>query len=165
MTNLAEISKDYHFFWGGPFSQWYPSSFNIERITYNCAEQYMMAEKARLFNDTEALAAIMKSKDPSQQKGIGRKVKGFDVDEWNNICRLVVYRGNLAKFSQNLALRDFLTESGEQIIVEASPEDKIWGIGLHESDPDVMDESKWKGLNWLGIAIMQVRADIQGNER
>jgi ribA/ribD-fused uncharacterized protein len=151
----------YHLFFGGAFSQWAPSKFVIDDVTYNCAEQYMMAEKARLFKDDYALRSIMDTHNPAKQKQIGRNVQNFDEIRWNNIARLVVYRGNLAKFTQNENFRDFMLGTKDQVIVEASPYDKIWGIGLDEFDPDAKDESKWKGTNWLGIALMQVRSDIR----
>lgn len=148
------------YFWNGTYSQWEPSTFIIDGITYNCAEQYMMAEKARLFNDVQAYTDIMLSKSPSEQKAIGRKVQNFDPVKWNEVCRLVVYRGNLAKFSQNPVMLEELISSEKKIIVEASPEDIIWGIGLHYSDDRVLDKKNWQGKNWLGEAIMQVRSDL-----
>lgn len=151
----------YHFFWGGPFSQWCPSKFTIEGVEYNCAEQYMMAQKAILFGDTGIHSKIMACKEPSTQKSLGKKVSGFDLTTWQQNAKLIVYRGNLAKFSQNPNLYEYLVATGDLEIVEASPEDKIWGIGLHESNPDVHDKSKWQGTNWLGEVIMAVRADLK----
>lgn len=149
------------FFWGGEFSQWYKSKFTIDGIKYNCAEQYMMAQKALTFNDFESHHEIMMTKSPSTQKAIGRQVKNFDAIKWNEVSRLVVYRANLAKFTQNPELLKYILSTGNKIIVEASPEDKIWGIGLHENDPRCLDETQWQGTNWLGIACMQVRSDIR----
>lgn len=154
------ISGKYYFFWGGECSQWYKAPIKIDGHTYNCNEQYMMAEKARLFNDQDALDAILKISNPRKQKALGRSVKGFDQNEWEKIARLVVYRANWAKFSQHKDLFNFLLGTKKLKIVEASPEDTVWGIGLHENDPDILDESKWKGTNWLGEAIMQVRDDL-----
>lgn len=154
------ISGKYYFFWGGECSQWYKAPIKIDGHTYNCNEQYMMAEKARLFNDQDALDAILKISNPRKQKALGRSVKGFDQNEWEKIARLVVYRANLAKFMQNRDLFDFIIGTKDLHIVEASPEDTIWGIGMHETHPDILDETKWKGKNWLGIAIMQARSDI-----
>lgn len=155
------ISGKYYFFWGGECSQWYKAPIVIENVEYNCNEQYMMAEKARLFKDEEALEAIMKNKNPREQKAWGRKVKGFNQAEWEKIARLVVYRANFAKFTQNEEPFTILIATKDLHIVEASPEDVVWGIGMHETDPDILDESKWKGTNWLGEAIMQVRNDIR----
>ena len=152
--------NNFHLFWGGPFSQWYPSVFEIEGVHYNCAEQYMMAKKAELFGDKEAHAAIMASTVPKEQKAIGRKVQNFDLDRWNAVARDIVFRANMAKFSQHPQLRKFILETGTQEIVEASPEDTIWGIGLAENDPDAQDKTKWKGTNWLGEVLMSVRTAI-----
>jgi ribA/ribD-fused uncharacterized protein len=150
-----------YFFWGGICSQWLRAPITIDGTIYNCNEQYMMAEKARLFGDMDALQRIMLSGDPRNQKAIGREVKGFDPVVWTEICRLVVYRANLAKFGQNNDLWVELMKLGDREIVEASPEDRIWGIGLHESDDRVHDRTQWRGTNWLGIAIMQARSDLK----
>jgi ribA/ribD-fused uncharacterized protein len=148
-------------FWGGTFSQWFPSDFIIDGIKYVTAEQYMMARKAKLFGDNDAYREIMKSKDPAYQKQIGRQVKGFEKNEWESICRQIVYDGNYAKFTQNPVMKEELMATGDMEIVEASPHDKIWGIGLHETDPRAWDKSTWKGTNWLGEAIMQVRETLK----
>jgi ribA/ribD-fused uncharacterized protein len=164
MTETAAqlpVEDKYLFFWGGVYSQWLSSEFTVDGMTYNTAEQYMMAEKARLFNDATALGYILKTRDPSRQKAIGRTVQDFDPVKWNEVCRLVVYRANLAKFTQSKFLLNELMSTGNQIIVEASPEDTIWGIGLGETDPRRFDETQWRGKNWLGIAIMQVRSDLR----
>lgn len=153
---LAEMNK-MHLFWGGPFSQWYPSTFEISGVTYNCTEQYMMAKKAELFGDEDAYLRIMASADPREQKSIGRSVENFDPDQWNAISRDVVFRGNMAKFTQNPELGGYMLSTETQEIVEASPEDVIWGIGLAEDDPDAYDKTKWKGTNWLGEVLMEVR--------
>lgn len=145
------------FFWGGTFSQWCPSVFEIDGIEYNTAEQYMMAKKALLFNDFDAYREIMLEKQPALQKAIGKTVRGFDKIKWETYCRKYVYDANYAKFTQNQKMFKELMDSGDREIVEASPEDRIWGIGMHESDPDILDRTKWDGTNWLGIAIMNVR--------
>ena len=151
----------YDFFWGGPFSQWYPSVFMINGIQYGCAEQYMMCGKARLFGDEEALAEIMASDDPKTQKRIGRRVKGFDVAQWEAVARDVVREANLAKFSQNPRLYQYIMDSGDRTIVEASPEDRVWGIGRGAWEPNNEDESTWNGTNWLGEVLMQVREQLR----
>lgn len=153
-------SNGFVLFWGGPFSQWYTHNMEIDGVIYNCCEQYMMAEKAKLFGDTESLEAIMKSKDPKKQKAIGRTVKNFNGPMWERMCRDIVFRANLAKFSDP-ELKKYLFSFGNEEIVEASPYDKIWGIGLSEDDPDALDKTKWQGTNWLGEAIMQVREALK----
>lgn len=147
-------------FWNGPFSQWYPSKFAIDGIEYNCCEQYMMAKKALMFGDAESHKMIMSTDSPKDQKAFGRRVKGFDKSRWEEECRDIVFDANYAKFTQNGNLLEELMKTGDKEIVEASPVDKIWGIGLHETDPDALDKSKWQGTNWLGEAIMQVRDAI-----
>lgn len=155
------ITDKFVFFWGGTFSQWCPSTFEIGGVKYNCCEQYMMAQKALLFNDTESYKMIMSATSPRDQKAFGRRVKGFDKDEWESVCRQIVYDANFAKFTQNPKMMAELIETGDREIVEASPEDKIWGIGLHENDARVHDKSQWQGTNWLGEAIMQVREKLK----
>jgi ribA/ribD-fused uncharacterized protein len=150
----------YVFFWGGTYSQWYPSKFTIDNIEYNCCEQYMMAKKALLFEDFESYKKIMTTKGPKEQKALGRSVKGFDKNKWEAVCREIVYEANYAKFTQNTVMKSELLRSGDRELVEASPYDNIWGIGMSESDKDILDKSKWKGTNWLGEAIMKVRKTI-----
>ena len=148
------------FFWGGTFSQWCPSKFEIDGVEYNCCEQYMMAKKALVFNDFDACREIMLEKNPALQKAIGRKVRGFNVEKWESVCQKIVYDANLAKFTQNPKMFEELLSTGTREIVEASPEDKIWGIGLHETNSLAWDKETWQGRNLLGIAIMKVRATL-----
>jgi len=148
-------------FWGGWPSQWAEARFVVDSVTYNCCEQFMMAEKAGVFGDETALAAILKSDDPREQKAIGRRVRGFQEDAWNRVCRGIVYRGNLARFSQDPELKATLLATGDKTIVEASPTDRIWGVGLPQEDPRAQDPNQWRGKNWLGIALMQVRETLR----
>lgn len=149
--------KTVAFFYGGPLSQWYPCTFVIDGATYNCAEQWMMAQKARLFWDVEALARIMATRDPAEQKALGKKVRGFKKAVWEAVARDVVVRGNLAKFSQNRELLAGLLDMHEDELVEASATDCIWGIGLDQDDPAIHDRANWRGTNWLGLCLMEVR--------
>lgn len=152
--------EDFWFFWGGEFSQWYPSKFTIDGVNYYTAEQYMMAEKARLFGDTTMVEKIMSTKDPRKQKQFGRQVKNFDKTKWNKIAFDVVKRANIAKFSQNPELVKAFKISKGREIVEASPYDTIWGIGLSEDDERAWDKENWLGTNWLGEALMEVRKEL-----
>jgi len=147
-------------FWGSWPSQWHPARFVVDGVEYNCCEQFMMAEKARVFGDAEALAKILASKSPRAQKALRRTVRNFDKATWDGVCRGIVYAGNLARFSQDEALRRALLATGEKTIVEASPTDRIWGIGLSQDDPRAQDPAQWRGTNWLGIVLMQVRASL-----
>lgn len=116
-----------------------------------------MAGKARLFGDLEILEQILKAPEPKTAKALGRKVRGFDDQLWKANARRIVTEGNLAKFGQNESLKAFLLGTGSQILVEASPSDRIWGIGLGSSDPRANDPATWLGTNLLGFALMDVR--------
>lgn len=151
------------FFWGGEFSQWFPSKFTVAGKEYSCAEQWMMAEKARAFNDWETLDKILTAKEPRVMKGYGRLVKNYDDEVWSKIRYQVVVKGNLAKFTQNEPLKKILLDTAERDIVEASPHDTIWGIGLGEWNEEILDKSKWRGQNLLGKALMEVRDIIRSN--
>jgi ribA/ribD-fused uncharacterized protein len=147
------------FFWGGWPSQWTIADFAIDGVTYNCCEQWMHAEKARLFGDTEVLGKILESPYPKAQKEFGRKVRGYDDARWVEKRYEVVVRGNVAKYSQNEELLVLLREAPE-VFVEASPEDDVWGIGMGMDDPDIFDPLKWRGQNLLGQAIAEARRRI-----
>ena len=129
-------------------------------MSYCSAEQFMMAEKARTFGDDETLEKILSARLPRRIKGLGREVKGFNGKKWDSVKFEIVVRGNMAKFSQNRALLSFLLGTGDAMLVEASPYDCIWGVGLKESDRDILDPDKWKGENLLGKALMEVRSKL-----
>jgi ribA/ribD-fused uncharacterized protein len=155
------------FFWGHTakdrrigkhvLSQWWPATFCIDGQTYGTAEHYMMAQKAELFGDQETLAAILSSHGPSEAKKLGRRVRGYDEERWISHRFDVAVRGNLAKFGQNLELERWLLATGNAVLVEASPVDRIWGIGLAADDAQARDPNTWRGLNLLGFALMKVR--------
>ncbi len=151
------IDEKFTFFWAGPFSQWATSVFKIDGVTYSSAEQYMMAEKARFFGDEETVKKIMQTAIPYEQKKLGRQVKNFNKNKWKAVARDVVYKGNVAKFSQNPHLKEKLMETKGTTLVEASPHDELWGIGLREDDPRAQNRSQWQGRNWLGEVITKVR--------
>ena len=164
--SISDRELSFVFFWGcgpktkvqkGCFSQWWPCHFSIDSVEYNCAEQYMMAQKAIVFKDTEVFQQIIDSKDPKTIKALGRKVKNFNPSVWDKVKYDIVVKGNLAKFSQNPELKKFILSTGDAMIVEASPKDNIWGIGLAEDDPKALDPATWKGQNLLGKALMDVR--------
>jgi ribA/ribD-fused uncharacterized protein len=150
------------FFWRGWPAQWFRSPFTVNETPYSCCEQYMMAEKARVFGDQATLQKILAATSPKNQKALGREVLGFDDATWNGVCRGIVYSANLAKFQQNADLAAKLEATGNLTMVEASPVDCIWGIGLTVDNPEVRDPTKWRGANWLGIALMQVRSTLRG---
>jgi ribA/ribD-fused uncharacterized protein len=156
--------KQYLFFYKSkhPFSNWYKSSFVCNNITFNCSEQYMMYEKAMMFNDVEVAQLILETDDPYKQKFLGREVRGFIKEKWNADCKEIMVPGLVAKFTQNEYLKQFILGTNNLILVEASPSDKIWGIGLSEDDPRALDETQWLGTNWLGDVLMQTRDIIRG---
>jgi ribA/ribD-fused uncharacterized protein len=158
--NKGVFMERFTFFWSGPFSNWDPSPFEIDGVMYNCSEQWMMAEKARLFNDDETLVKIMSAVNPKEQKAYGRQVRNFDKTVWDRIARDVVYKGCLAKFTQNYNHKLMLIATAGTTLVEASPVDLIWGIGLKKDDPRAKDRSTWRGLNWLGETLTKVRERI-----
>lgn len=158
-------TNNFTFFFGGPLSQWYHAEFEVDGLTYFTAEQYMMAGKARLFQDEGIFEQIMATRDPREQKQLGRKVRDFDVDTWNHASRNIVYDGNYAKFAQNPGLKEMLLSTRDTTLVEASPTDRLWGIGLPEGHPDTLDRKTWRGVNWLGEVLNKVRNDIQAGTR
>ncbi|TGE20770.1 NADAR family protein [Hymenobacter aquaticus] len=163
----AGQSFKYLYFWGHTgsagsvgkecFSQWYPAAFQLADHRYATAEHYMMAEKARLFGDEATRAAVIAASHPNDAKRLGRQIRNFDEATWLAERFGIVVRGNVAKFSQHPALRDFLLTTGSRVLVEASPVDAIWGIGLAQDHPDAATPQTWRGLNLLGFALMEVR--------
>lgn len=156
---MTEQEK-FTFFWAGTFSQWEISEFTFLDMKFNRAEQFMMFCKAMVFNDYESARKIMASDNPSEQKKIGRQVNGFDVDVWAVIAKDIVYTGSYCKYTQNTKLQTKLLDTEGTTLVEASPYDKIWGIGLTEDDPLAWRRDTWDGKNWLGEVLDLVREDI-----
>ncbi len=142
-------------------SQWWQVSFEVAGVTYASAEHYMMAGKSRLFGDAATLAEILRAPTPKDAKALGRKVSPFDGPTWDRECFDIVVQGNLAKFGQNEALRAFLLGTGDKVLVEASPYDRIWGIGMAETTPGAQDPAQWRGRNLLGFALMQARDQLR----
>ena len=161
-----EVTKTHVFFYGGFFSQWVTSPFKCweTQITFNCAEQYMMWNKAMVFQDYIIADKILQTTDPAVQKQLGKLVKGFDREEWDRRKQRIVYKGSYYKYSQNPEFMRALRKTGNRTIVEASPTDTIWGIGLSTYDVDIYDESKWRGENLLGRILMQLRGDLRLTE-
>lgn len=144
-------------------SQWYPSSFIVDGVHYRTAEHWMMAGKARLFGDEERLRAILACSTPKEAKAHGRRVRGFDFDTWKAHRQAIVREGSRAKFRSHPALRDLLLGTGDAVLVEASPLDTIWGIGLAADHPQAMEPASWPGENLLGFVLMDVREELGGS--
>lgn len=142
-------------------SQWWKQNFTAMTDTYLYAEQYMMASKAQLFGDDEILKQILTCENSKQIKDFGRKVRSFDEAVWNKFKYTIVLLGNWHKFSQNNKLKDFLLSTGDKVLVEASPYDTIWGIGLAENSTEAQDPMLWRGQNLLGFALMEVRDELR----
>lgn len=159
---------NYLYFWGhrtrkdgivtaSCLSQWYPRGFTHEGIRYATAEHWMMAGKARLFKDEDILAKILATENPAVAKKLGRQVKDFDLPTWKENMREIVTMGSYHKFRHNQDLREFLDTTGTKVLVEASPYDPLWGIGMSAVDAESFSPAEWKGTNWLGWCLMEAR--------
>jgi len=166
----------YLFFWGHQksddgsvtkscFSQWFPAPFEVDGKHYATAEHFMMAEKARLFGDAEMEKLILECSCPKQAKAYGRGVRNFGPEAWNAHGFDAVVRGNIAKFQQNPAMLEFLLNTSNRVIVEASPRDRIWGIGMGQNNEKATNPALWRGKNLLGFALMEVREKLAVAER
>ena len=142
-------------------SQWWACEFTLDGVAYASAEQWMMAAKARLFDDAATLAAMLATDDPAVVKKLGRAVRGFDEARWRAVCSDLVTRGNIAKFGQNPALKAFLLGTADAVLVEASPFDDVWGIGLGAADESATDPLRWEGESLLGFALMRAREQLR----
>ena len=164
------------FFWGHTpkvpgrvdqscLSNWFPAPFSLNGILYPTTEHYMMAEKARLFEDAECLEKILAAKSPGAAKRFGRQVRRFDDEKWKAHRFEIVTTGNVEKFRQNDEIGEMLVRTGSKVLVEASPRDRIWGIGMGKTNPKAEDPRQWNGLNLLGFALMEVRARLKETEK
>lgn len=173
VKHLFEVKTNlnYIFFWGhypgkdgqvgkSCLSQWWEINFEINNVLYNSTEHWMMAEKARLFKDNEMLTKILKAKTPKEAKILGREVNNFDDRVWKIHRYEIVKIGNKNKFEQNPSLKEYLIATKNSILVEASPYDNIWGIGMKEEDRGIENPNNWQGLNLLGFALMEVRDEF-----
>jgi hypothetical protein len=169
------LRHEFIFFWGpevapdgatgpGSLSQWWPAPFDVDGVRYATAEHFMMAEKARLFGDAAICEQILSTPDPAVAKALGRDVRGFDRRSWEEHRVAIVVRGNTAKFAQHPSLGAYLVRTAGRVLVEASPEDRIWGIGLGVDDPAARDPRRWHGRNLMGFALMGVRATLTDRE-
>jgi ribA/ribD-fused uncharacterized protein len=160
------------FFWGhrperdgspgrGCLSQWWPAPFTLDGHVFATAEHYMMWRKAMLFDDTASARKILRAAHPRQAKELGRGVLGFDQRRWEACREEIVLTGSVAKFDQHPELSRFLLGTGERVLVEASPLDTVWGIGLTADDPRAAQPEQWRGPNLLGFALTEARARLK----
>jgi ribA/ribD-fused uncharacterized protein len=175
---LDQLAQDqrvkYLFFWGHQpskdgtvtkscLSQWWVADFKVAGITYRSTEHWMMAEKARLFDDEVVLARILAAVSPAEAKKLGRQIGGFVPEVWEEHKFEIVRAGNWHKFSQHPDLAGFLLATNDRVLVEASPVDAIWGIGLAADSADAENPARWRGPNLLGFALMEVREQLRNS--
>lgn len=158
---MERITDTHIYFWGSELSNWYDCQFTYKGHIFYNSEQAFMWEKAKFFNDEETAEKILNEPNPRKNKQLGREVKNFNGDVWLKEGYRVMVDVNLSKWSSNKYLKDLLLSTENKIIVEASPLDVIWGIGLHWEDDLVLDSSNWKGLNLLGESLMEVRKKLK----
>ena len=162
---------DFLFFWGhrprpdgtigpGCLSQWWPAPFAEDGVSYPTAEHWMMAGQARLFDDEPGLARVLAAASPKDVKAVGRAVRGYSEQVWADARFDLVVAGNLAKFRQNPDLSAFLSATDRKVLVEASPRDRVWGIGVGANHSDATRPSRWRCTNLLGFALMNVRDQL-----
>ncbi|SES21773.1 NADAR family protein [Actinokineospora terrae] len=165
---MGDKRDKFLFFWGhqperdgtigrGCLSQWWLAAFEVDGVRFTTAEHYMMWRKAELFEDDDRAEQILRAAHPAQAKDLGRTVRGFDAAQWAAHRYDIVLAGSVAKFEQNPDLRAYLLGTGQRVLVEASPLDAVWGIGLTADDPRAEDPTQWPGLNLLGRALGQAR--------
>ncbi|MFI9390328.1 NADAR family protein [Streptomyces bauhiniae] len=168
----AGVPVKYLHFWGhrpqrdgsvgaGCLSQWWPAPFTVDGVEYATAEHWMMAAKARLFADPDAERLVLASGHPAGAKKAGRLVRGFDEEIWRRERFRIVVEGSVHKFAADPGLREFLLGTGERVLVEASPVDRVWGIGLGVQDEAAWDPARWEGPNLLGFALMEARERLR----
>lgn len=144
----------------GYLSNWYPSKFVVDGVSFSSMEQFMMYKKAACFGDSNVAAQILRTEDSAQIKALGRLVAGYDDNYWSGIRQIVVYQGLLEKFKQNTELKEKLLSTGSSVLAECAVKDRVWGIGLSMKDPDRLEKAKWKGQNLLGYTLMMVRDSL-----
>lgn len=164
---MKQVGKKKMIFFFSPdhyLSQWYPCRFVIDDIEFTSTEQWMMYAKAMLFKDLDYANAILATSSAKMQKNLGKKVTNFDDNIWNIHKKEIVFKGNFAKFSQNAELKTYLLSTKGKVLAEASPYDKIWGIGLSMDDEMRFNMTKWRGQNLLGEVLMQVREALKASK-
>lgn len=145
----------------GYLSNWYLADFSVDGIQYSSMEQYMMYQKALLFQDMEIAKQILNTSNVGKIKALGRSVKNYEDIIWNGMRQIIVYQGLLQKFQQNTELKEKLLVTQEHLLAECAVQDKIWGIGLSMKDERRLHLDKWQGQNLLGFSLMCVRSALK----
>lgn len=167
MSEELMVNEKYHFFWKGksPLTNWYQSIFyhrmGNSMLIFSCMEQFMMFSKAIIFNDLETGMKILNTAKPSEHKTLGREIKNFNQEQWDAVKENIVYQGLHEKFTQDSDLADYLLGTGDKLLVEANPEDKIWGIGIDEETARKTPEAEWPGQNLLGKQLTKLRDELK----
>ena len=158
---MHKHTHEFFFSSNSPYSNFYPIEYKLSGHTFTSSEQGFMYGKAILFNDKKHAEQILYSKNPQNAKRLGRQVVGFDQKTWNKNKENIMYDNCYAKFKQNQDILVTLLKTKNKILVEASPTDKIWGIGLAEKDASKTPVKYWPGENLLGSVLMKVRSKLQ----
>jgi len=159
-----KVTTKHIIFYGGVFSQWFECSFkDKEGTVFSNAEQFMMYHKARFFKDYDILKKIMRESNPREVKALGRQVRNFKEESWNKVSKKIVTLGNYYKFSQDEKLKKDMLANPTKKFVEASPYDRIWGVGLSTTDPKADNPENWNGTNWLGDCLDDARVIVDND--
>ncbi|MGN0537323.1 MAG: NADAR family protein [Acutalibacteraceae bacterium] len=145
----------------GYMSNWYISPFKKDGVVYTSMEQYMMYQKAKLFENMDIAKEILSTDDVQKIKALGRAVQNYNDTVWNGLRQIIVFEGLIEKFKQNEDLRTRLLSTGNAILAEYAVHDRIWGIGLSMNDPKYLDMKNWRGQNLLGFSLMRVRSILK----
>lgn len=157
MQNSNEVGKEC-------LSQWYEMPFHVGTYTYKTAEHWMMSKKALLFKDEKIFLKIINCETPGEAKRFGREINNFDKNVWDEKKFSIVKEGNIHKFTQNPELFSYLKNTNNRVLVEASPQDRIWGIGKSANEENLDNPYFWDGENLLGFALMEVRDTLNNLE-
>lgn len=151
-------NEKFFFFWNGLFSNWHESKFVVDGIEFNCGEQFFMYKKALTFDDVETANKVLKELSPRRQKALGREIKNYNDETWNSVKFNVVKSGLREKFNQNAIFKAYLLKYKGYTLVEASPEDNVWGIGFDE-DEAIANIDNW-GQNLLGKILTELSNEL-----
>jgi hypothetical protein len=151
-------NEKFFFFWNGFFSNWHESKFVVDGIEFNCGEQFFMYKKALTFDDVETANKVLKELSPRRQKALGREIKNYNDEAWNSVKFNVVKSGLREKFNQNAIFKAYLLKYKGYTLVEASPEDNVWGIGFDE-DEAIANIDNW-GQNLLGKILTELSNEL-----